>query len=253
MTGYLRRIFWLSLAAAGLLTHGTEAETARAQGVVDQAARFLGSAYRLDPLGEGLGGDVDRDPRLNVEAFDCVTLIEHALAFEVAGTEAGEEEIQRTLDRIRYRAGEVDFRTRHHFFVADWIPGNAWLVEDVTSSVGGAAARRLTRRMGRKSFFRSRGIEDLDLEDEKLSTWAIPTPAVAELADRLETGMIVVLIGRKKWLFARHTGLLVAKPEGGWLMRHASPLAGVVDQDFLAYLERAGGYLRGVKFLRIVG
>ncbi len=245
-------VLWLSLAAVCLLALGGDAAP-RAQGVIEQAGRFLGSPYLLDPLGEGSGGDVDRDPRLNVDSFDCVTLIEHALAFEIAGEDAGEDEVLRVLDRIRYRDGEVDFRTRHHFFVADWIPGNAWLVEDVTSSIGGSTARRITRRMGRRAFFRSRGVEGLEVKDEKLSTWVIPTTKVVSVADRLEAGMIVVLIGRKKWLFALHTGLLVAKAEGGWLLRHASPSAGVIDQDFFAYLERAGGYLRGVKLLQIVG
>ncbi len=230
------------------------APASKARGFADRAGSFLGSRYRRDPLGEGPDGDIDRDPRLDVEGFDCVTLIEHALAFEVAGGDAGEEEFLPVLDKIRYRAGEVDFRTRNHFFVADWIPQNSWLVEDVTSSVGGDVTELLTRRMGRRSFFRSRQIEGIDgLEDEDRSTWVIPASAVPAVVDRLEDGMIVVLIGRLDWLFARHTGLLVAKSEGsGWLMRHASTSAGVVDQDFLAYLKGAGRSLRGVKLLRIV-
>ena len=216
---------------------------------LEQAGRFLGRDYELDPLGEGPHGLVDQDPRLWTESFDCVTLIEHALAFSVAGPE---KEPLPTLDRIRYMRGRALFEERNHFFVADWIPQNSWLVEDVTSSVGGFRSHLLTRRIGRRSFFRGRGLADAGFEDTVLSTYVVPRPEVSATIDRLEDGMIVVLIGREDWLFASHTGI-VRLGSAGPLIRHASSRGEVLDQDLLRYLAGRGESIVGVKFLRVVG
>ncbi len=224
----------------------------RARRLAEIAGSFLDSPYGHNPLGEGPGGRVDRDPRLATDRFDCVTLIEQALAFEVAGSPGAD--VLPVLDRIRYRAGRVSFFDRHHFFVPDWIPHNSWLVEDVTSSVGGGAARLLTRTVGKMRFLESYGLDHEGFHDQERSTWIIPAAEIATVEERLEHGMIVVLIGRRSWLFATHTGILVRPADGSPIrLRHASGSAGrVVDEDFFGYLRRGGGRFRGIKLLRVV-
>lgn len=221
----------------------------RVERFLEASRALLGAPYREDPLGEGPGGAFDRDPRIDADHFDCVTLIEHALAV----TLAGDGDLLPVLDAIRYRQGEPDYVGRHHFFVADWIPHNSWLVRDVTAEIAGEAARPLRRTVGRQRFFRDQDIES-DLEDETRTITVLPTADVDAVRDRLTSGLVVVLIGRRSWLFAAHTGILV-RPEGSSqiLMRHASFRAGrVVDEDFFGYLDRRGPSVLAIQLLEIV-
>src|SRR5438067_7878378 len=74
--------------------------------------RHLGTPYRLDPLGEGPGGAVDRDPLYTWRCADCVTFVEECLAEALAPAAAGVPDM---LRRIRYRDGRVAFESRNHY------------------------------------------------------------------------------------------------------------------------------------------
>ncbi len=41
---------------------------------------FLGVPYKLGALGEGPGGEFDRDPLIRFDAFDCTTFVETVMA-----------------------------------------------------------------------------------------------------------------------------------------------------------------------------
>ena len=81
-------------------------------------APLLGVRYLLSPLGEGAG--LDPDPRFRLDAFDCVTFVETALALGSAGSL---EEARRALDDVRYRS-RVDVADRLHEVLSQWIPSN---------------------------------------------------------------------------------------------------------------------------------
>ncbi len=242
------RSAWIDLSP--IQTVGTP--DPRGKRLVEVADQFVGARYRSNPLGEGPGGSIDRDPRLLSDGFDCVTFVEHALASELAGR-FGSETLP-LLDRIRYRGGEVSFFTRNHFFVVDWVPNNSWLVEDVTSTVGGPAAHLLRRTIRKSRFLRSYGLVHPEFKDQEHSTWIIPRQEIGNVADRLEHGMIVLMIGTRSWLFAIHTGILLRPADGSAVrLRHASGRVGkVVDEDFFAYLRRGGNRFAGIKLLRVV-
>jgi hypothetical protein len=59
--------------------------------------RFLGTPYVHSPLGEG--GGVDPDPTFRLDAVDCLTFVEQALAMSLA---TAEPEVTGLLERLRY-------------------------------------------------------------------------------------------------------------------------------------------------------
>lgn len=239
----MRAVLLLALA---LLADPAEAAT-RAERFVAASASLLGARYREDPLGEGPEGTVDRDPRIATDRFDCVTLVEHSLALALAESDA---DVLPLLDKIRYREGRATFLDRHHFFVADWIPENRWLVRDVTAEIAGGAARPLVRTIDRRGFLAAHGVADAGAVNETLTVTMLPLAAVGGVRGRLDNGLVVVFIGRRPGLFAAHTGILVRAGAG---LRHANATRGrVVDEDFLRYLRRNRDRYVGVLLLRVV-
>src|SRR5207253_920340 len=98
-------------------------------------ARFVGTPYKLSPLGEGPGAPLDPDPTFDLRHVDCLTLVEEVLAL------AHNPDLSRAkalLQRIRYDDGVVDFAHRRHFAMTQWIPGKQRLgvLRDVTAEVG---------------------------------------------------------------------------------------------------------------------
>lgn len=221
------------------------AAAARGEDVVDRfvaaTAFFLGTEYVNGPLGEGEAGGPDPDPRVDFGHADCVTYLEQSLAVALAGS-AGEEEFLRALDAVRYREGRVSFPERNHYMVADWIPANDWLVEDVTARVAPGRTRKVERTIDRAAFLREQGVEPRPGRDEA-RTYAIdivPRGELAAVTDGIENGDLVFWVGRREGIFVVHTGLAVRDDEGSLLFRHGSSKAGrALDEPFAEYNERA--------------
>jgi D-alanyl-D-alanine carboxypeptidase/D-alanyl-D-alanine-endopeptidase (penicillin-binding protein 4) len=210
------------------------------------SARYLGIPYASDPLGEAAG--VDPDPLYNRRRVDCVTFVEQALAEALA---PGPSAVLPTLQRLRYRGGEVAFTRRNHHFVADWIPNNAWIVADITDRVGGSTVRRMTKRIDRAALFRARGESGgiLPLPEEKTTTY-IPRQEAPAVLSRLPALAIVVFVQDRPGIFAAHTGFLLRKQ--AVVLRHASQRRRrVMDEPLKAYLARAPARIVGIKVLAL--
>src|SRR5262245_6777808 len=142
------RAVWLaagmaaSLAAVGAARSEQASRPSLAQRLDRVSAARLGTLYQADPLGEGPGGTVDRDPLMTWSGVDCVTYVEQCLA--EALVRPGEDAAA-LLQRIRYRNGVVSFETRNHFMLADWLPNNRWFAADVTARVGGSDCRTIQK------------------------------------------------------------------------------------------------------------
>lgn len=97
---------------------------------------FLDRPYSLGALGEGDDGEFDQSPLYRTDKFDCVTFCSTLLGIAHANSL---EEFKRTIKKIRYREGYVDYLTRNHFMSVDWNPNNTHngLVQDVTGSLIG--------------------------------------------------------------------------------------------------------------------
>lgn len=210
---------------------------------VEATALFLGTPYFNGPLGEGEAGGPDPDPRCDFSRVDCVTYLEQSLALALADPDR-EGSFLRLLDAIRYRDGRVGFAERNHYMVLDWIPDNAWLLEDVTAEVGGERTRRVRRTIDRAQFLRGQGAEPRPGLDEPRDVEAdiVPIEAWEEAAPALRSGDLVFWVGRKEGILVVHTGLVVREADGRLVLRHGSSRAGVVrDEPF-------GDYAAGATF-----
>lgn len=233
---------------APLLDAGLAAAAAGAPRASWASAQLRGQRYLLSPLGEGRG--IDPDPLFRLDAFDCVTLVETAIALGNARSVA---EARVLLDDIRYGDGSPDFQRRNHYLEAQWLPENArkgW-VEDVTARIGGALAVeaevRLTPATWRAAERAGRVVRGLLPSHRPLGTFRLPylpLGRVAALADRIPDGTILLLVREDRPARpyrVTHLGLLVALPGGGRAVRHASDVAGaeqVRDEPLAAFLAR---------------
>lgn len=192
----------------------------------DVGARYVGAAYKLDPLGEGFG--YDPDPLIRFDAFDCTTFVETVLADGNA----------RRLNKIRYRDGVVAFENRNHFIETDWMENNADIVENVSSEYGPASRRDLI--VDKRAW--ARVVHGVDIDAAPRNA-AIEYIAYDDL-DKIQNDepLIVLFIVGKSEKYAKistdiavvHMGFLMP---GGKILRHASTGRGVVDDDFAQYIQ----------------
>lgn len=215
----------------------------------DYMARFrqvvldsVGTPYFDGPLGEGPGAAYDSDPLIDLSRVDCVTFVEQCAAL-AGGRDLADATAK--LQQIRYAGGHVDYATRNHFMVADWVPNNSWC-KDVTNTLG-LTAESLTRKISKAGFFRLVKAPDVgqDIADRDVTISYLPIGLAAEAAKRIEKPSLVVFIGKIDWLFALHCGIFLPDGQGGGTLYHASSKAGqVAGMDFGAYAgEQSGRYL----------
>lgn len=238
---------------------------AGAERAIAATAPLVGRRYVLSALGEGSGPDPD--PRFRLDAFDCVTFVETAIAL---GSASDLAEATRILDDVRYD-GAVSFDRRNHYVIPQWIPANlsrGW-VEDVAELVAGTDAvdaverfdearwRRLARA-GAVVRHLSRGA----LPVGEFHARMVPAARLRALADRIPDGTIVWVVredapGRPTRV--THGGLVVPGPHGERRVRHASSSVGttrVIEEPFDRFLrgqDRAhpGWPVSGLLMLRI--
>jgi hypothetical protein len=210
--------------------------------------RHLGAKYCLDPLGEGPGGTIDRDPLSSWAGVDCLTYVEQCLA-EALAPDAGA--VAATLQRIRYRGGEVRFEARNHETVADWLPNNRWCARDITRAVGGDACRVMTKTWDRAAFFRRRGgAPAAGGAPQTLKTDYLPRESLPALTSRIPTGSMAIFVQSRPGIFAAHVGFLFTGSDGVRRLRHASQRRGrVVEEPLVTFLAHAGREVVGLKIV----
>jgi len=215
-------------------------------GRLAQVARdSVGTPYFLGPLGEGPGAAHDNDPLMDLSRVDCVTFVEQAVA--LAAAPPGYEAAFALLQRIRYAGGAIDFETRNHFMVADWIPNNPWS-RDVTRELGAETAP-LTRTISRSAFFRLVEAPEVgqDTPDRDITLHYLPSARVAAVEAALPSPALIMFIGKVDWLFALHCGLYLRDEAGDGLLYHASSQEGaVVAVPLGAYLAEQGERFLGI-------
>lgn len=207
---------------------------------------LVGVRYRLGPLGEGRGPDPD--PRFRLDAFDCVTFVETAMAL---GAGRSDDEVRRALDDIRY--GEaIDIADRDHEVLSQWIPrnvGKGW-VRPISRELAGDAAieaatvydRERWARLARRGR-RLAGVPDQRLPVGRFATEVVPPSALAAIEPRLPDGAVVWVVREERLdqvTRVTHGGLVVVKKGRRWV-RHASSTPGVmrvVEEPLALFVER---------------
>ena len=212
-----------------------------------------GAPYSRSPLGES--APPDRGPRFRLDAFDCTTLVETAIAL---GNAASVAEARRLLDDVRYD-GPPDLAHRNHFVEAQWLPANArkgW-IEDLTRALGGeavdvavvhhsAAGWVEAARRGRLPA----GLAPAWLPAGDFELPVLPLDRLVEAGPRIPEGTVLLLVRAERTgrpTRVTHMGLVVAGPRGegstapggARVVRHASPGSRrVLDERLSSFARR---------------
>ncbi len=195
----------------------------------------IDSTYVADPLGEGAGNGPDADPLCDFARVDCVTFVEHVFALALATTR---NEAQSVLNRLRYRDGQIAYRWRNHYFVADWLAANAWLVPDCTASLATAPLMTMTKSIARGAFFAQKGLLQFAQEPtQELSIAYLPRARTAELLPRVRTGDLLVLLVDRPDLDAGHVGLIRVVGASVQLQHASLTAKAVVTVPLLPYIQ----------------
>jgi hypothetical protein len=250
--------------SAQLLRALTE-RPAGAERAVAATAQLIGRRYLLSPLGEGAGPDPD--PRFRLDAFDCVTFVETAIAF---GTAQDLSEAAALMDDIRYD-GPPTFDRRNHYVIPQWIPANlkrGW-IEDVADEVAGLDAVDAIERYDDarwKRLARARAtlphLSPAAYPRGVFTARMVPIGRVLALADRIPDGTIVWVARDDRPTQptrVTHGGLIVVGERGERRVRHASSSAGtmrVVEEPLERFIRRQdsahpGWPVSGLLLLRI--
>lgn len=247
-------------------------EVSRAPGgftarLLDASARFLGTPYRLDPLGEGSGAP-DPDPLLRFDEVDCMTFVETAIALAQGGPP---ETLEARLTAIRYADAGPAFENRHHFFTAQWVPAQRrrGILRDVTSALAGEAghpelAVRHVKEISRRDWQERTAGRRFSLPDSRAPIGShqlsyVPIARVLELAARIPSGTLFALVREdrpRSPFLVTHVGFVVQHGGKTWLRHAGRDIYGqVVDEEIGHYVRRAARYRKwrvlGMQFFEI--
>ncbi len=208
---------------------------------------LLGARYQLSALGEG--GGLDPDPRFRLDAFDCLTFVETAIAL---GSSRTLDEAARALDDIRYQ-GAPAFAARHHEVQAQWIPANlarGWIAE-ITRELVGARAVSIARDHTAESWVAvrraGRSIAGWPRDREPIGhfeTWAVRPEDLASIEQRIPGGTVIVVLREdepRRPTRVSHAGLVVLGSAGERLVRHATSTPGlerVIEEPLARFVAR---------------
>ena len=237
------------------------------------SALFLGVPYRLGPLGEGPDGEFDRDPLIRFDAFDCTTFVETVMALAL---NSDLEAATRTLQKIRYKDGQVGYATRNHFIELDWVPNNvrAGYLRDITSDVAGRSAVKVHKTISKRRWYSRKSLASLEgaftqdekkkqvlklrrlgkgLPDQRSTLTVLPLKALPLALANIPSGTIASLVHadrRYKDTVVSHQVLLIKKSDG-WYVRHAASDKAVEDDPIgiLASYKDSGWPLIGLNLV----
>lgn len=212
--------------------------------LVAMARATIDQRYQLGPLGEYPYELHDHDPLYCLTASDCVTFVEQTLAMALARDWSS---FFQTLQRIRYKDGRIGLLSRNHFTEADWNINNAWLLEDVTKTLPGAAAYRV--RVDRAAFFKQFGLaysaDPIEFEDAH-----VPRRHLPEVLPLLQDADIIEFVRTDKGrFFVGHLGFIFHDESGGPTLLHATKPA-VREEPLAEYIAHHDN-IAGFKVLRL--
>ena len=234
------------------------------RGHMERVTRGLVAApYLLSALGEGRG--VDADPRFRLDAFDCTTFVETAIALAHCDDY---DQLPRLLDTIRYTDGLPSYQTRRHLITSQWIPEltTAGFIEDITDEVGGDETAYIDLNLTKRRWKKRRVARTLPLAADRVpyGEYELPYVPIAVALKRMRSvppGTIINVVraeSRRSPEVVSHQGLVLVRPGSRkrWV-RHASPVAKRVIDESLKHMLRR--YLKprkwpivGVNLLKVV-
>jgi len=173
------------------------------------SAYFLGTPYNFKCVGDGPYALLEDYPLVNFKETNCMALCEHVLALSISDSW---DNFFNNLMHIRYKDGLIGMKTRNHYTMADWLPQNSWLLDDVSAKVGGKYTQKMTRTISHKKFFAAKGITNMDYvaDNRTITIDYVPLQYLDEVEAKLKQGDILTLLfANKKNIFAAHMVMFV--------------------------------------------
>lgn len=225
---------WSDAELAQVISTAHRLDTPGAQ-IVAISLHFVAAPYAADTL---IGGPQTAEQLVvHPAGFDCFTLLDTIEALRRASDPA---DFAEQLREVRYRAGQVSYLARRHFF-SDWVAGDTGPIVDVTAAVGQGKAQTVVKQLNLKGDGRH-WLPGLPVVPRKISY--IPVAEIdRQLLSALQPGDYLGIYSHHAGLDVSHTGVLVNDGER-FLLRHASSRIGVrrvVDVDLLEYLQGKPG------------
>jgi hypothetical protein len=229
------------------------------------SAPLLAAPYLASPLGEG--GGRDPDPRFRLDAFDCMTFVETAVALGSASTL---EQAALAMDDLRYD-GAPALGARNHEVLSQWIPHNlahGWIAQ-ATREIAGPLARAAEKTYTPESWARVRdagrsipGLPRARLPVGRFEVEIVAPADVAAIAGRIPDGAIAFVVradAPDRATRVTHAGLVVRDARGAVRVRHATSSRGVgrlIEEPIARFLRRESQAfprwpLEGVAFFTI--
>jgi hypothetical protein len=230
------------------LDAGLAALPAGPERAVWATGELLGAPYIRSPLGDATGPE--SGPRFRLDAFDCVTFVETAIALGNADKVADAE---RLLDDIRYD-GPPDYDSRNHYIESQWLLANlrkGWIAHataEIAGSLTVISEKEYTPETwaaAKKSGVRFPLISSERRPKGRFVLPLVPADRVMEIADRIPVGTILVLVRTDQpWRPYRvsHMGIVAARANGRRVVRHASDVPTVMrvrDEPLDRFLARS--------------
>lgn len=206
----------------------------RAETLSRVSAAFLGTRYQANTL---VGSASSPEALVvNFNAVDCFTFADYV---EALSQSRDRQSFLQNLTKIRYINGQIDYRSRRHFFT-DWsavAPRNALDITPTLSPRSRAVRKQLNARPGGGEFVPGIGVRPRVVN-------YIPGSAVDDrLIDKLKNGDYVGIYSPLRGLDVSHVGMVVRHGGRVWFRDASSAfsLRKVVDSPFLAYVRATPG------------
>lgn len=199
------------------------------------AEMFLGRPYAPGALIGGPGED--EKLVIDLSRFDCITYIEILLALSRSRSTRG---FVSELEKIRYRGGKVDWRSRHHYFI-DWMRQNE-KCGVVKIRTKGSGSRAIETRLSYVA----------GLAPRQVRFHVVPKKDISRALRRVSDGTLVAFASVRAKLDFFHTGVLFYERSGdrsveSLMLYQARKSAGkVIVQPLSDFLK--ANRMRGIAF-----
>lgn len=215
--------------------------------------RFLGTPYNFNCVGDGPYALMENYPLVNFKETNCMAFCEHVLALSISDSW---DNFFNNLQHIRYKNGIIGMRTRNHYTMADWLPENNWLLEDVSAIVGAEYTKSVTRVISHREFLKGKGISDMRyvLPDREITVYYVPLENLLDIEGNIKSGDILALIfANRDDIFSAHMLMVVEKNRGKYIRESSSSKMTTFDTPYKEWVLRkqdTDKYL-GLCFMRV--
>ncbi|MEA2077415.1 MAG: DUF1460 domain-containing protein [Candidatus Marinimicrobia bacterium] len=214
---------------------------------------FLETPYSWTATGDGPNALLETWSLVNFQETNCMVYCEHVLALSISDSW---DNFFNNLQQIRYKDGLIGMKTRNHYTMADWLPENDWILNDVSAKVGGEYTASMTRTISHENFFKGKGIDDLRYIklDRSITVEYVPMEHLDKIKSQIHDGDIVAMLyANKDNIFSAHM-LMLIKKDGKLYFREASTSTySTFETDYDVWLERKGASDKyaGIAFMRV--